>query len=211
MALDPSATSVPKDVKAVPAPHLPFRCSCTKHHQQLQQRRPAKMEVVFTMQSPCFNHAAFVLHHCYINCFASQSPCVTRAGTYFCSLVTPEHPSRSSTPSALYWTRVSASVLQKLRHVLTYPDAGASGDAATDKHKSNHESMHLVPILTCFIPSLERGAPFRISIHSWTKPKPSQLLLSYKTPNESTIFEARVYIDGVLVAYGFCHDVRPLC
>lgn len=60
--------------------------------------------------------------------------------------------------------------------------------------------MTLVPILTSFVASLERSAPFRISIHSWERPKPSQLLLSYKTPAEATLFEARVYIDGILVA-----------
>jgi hypothetical protein len=68
-----------------------------------------------------------------------------------------------------------------------------------DKHHGNYETMTQVPILTCFVSSLERGAPFRVSIHSWSKPKPSQLLLSYKTATETTLFEARVYIDGVLV------------
>lgn len=60
--------------------------------------------------------------------------------------------------------------------------------------------MKIVPILTSFVASLERGAPFRISIHSWEKPKPSRLLLSYKTSDEAVMFEARVYLDGVLVA-----------
>ncbi|KAJ9609010.1 hypothetical protein H2200_006781 [Cladophialophora chaetospira] len=89
-------------------------------------------------------------------------------------------------------------------------NVGATGDAAADKHSSSFESMRLVPILTSFVASLERGAPFRISIHSWDKPKPSQLLRSYKTPDELTMFEARVYMDGILVAHRtFDNDVWP--
>lgn len=60
--------------------------------------------------------------------------------------------------------------------------------------------MTVVPILTCFVASLESGAAFRVSIHSWDKPKPSNLLLNYKTPDESVLFQSRVYLDGVLVA-----------
>ncbi|KIW88621.1 uncharacterized protein Z519_10667 [Cladophialophora bantiana CBS 173.52] len=66
----------------------------------------------------------------------------------------------------------------------------------SDKYRSSFESMTLVPILTSFIASLERGAAFRISIHSWDMPTPSHLLLSYKTPDETILFEARVYVDG---------------
>ncbi|KAI1628982.1 hypothetical protein EDD37DRAFT_30955 [Exophiala viscosa] len=62
------------------------------------------------------------------------------------------------------------------------------------------ESMTLTPILTCFVASLERGSSFRLSIHSWEQPKPSRRLLSYKTPDEAVLFEARVYIDGILMA-----------
>ncbi|KIW72869.1 hypothetical protein PV04_01032 [Phialophora macrospora] len=80
-------------------------------------------------------------------------------------------------------------------------NVGSLGDATADKHRNHFESMTLVPILTSFVASLERGASFRISIHSWEKPKPSQLLLSYKTPDESTLFESRVYLDGVLVVH----------
>jgi hypothetical protein len=89
---------------------------------------------------------------------------------------------------------------KQARIQLTFSGAGGLGDATTDKHRNHFESMTLVPILTSFVASLERGASFRISIHSWEKPKPSQLLLSYKTPDESTLFESRVYLDGVLVA-----------
>ncbi|KAH0840882.1 hypothetical protein FOPE_06197 [Fonsecaea pedrosoi] len=86
----------------------------------------------------------------------------------------------------------------------------SSSDATVEKYPNNFESMTLVPILTSFIASLERGAAFRISIHSWDKPTPSHLLLSYKTPEEAILFEARVYIDGVLVAQrAFDENVWP--
>lgn len=60
--------------------------------------------------------------------------------------------------------------------------------------------MSLIPILTSFVASLDRGSPFRVSIHCWEKPNPSNLLLSYKAPGEAVLFEAKVYIDGMLMA-----------
>lgn len=65
--------------------------------------------------------------------------------------------------------------------------------------------MTLVPTVTSFVASLERHSPFRISIHSWKKPVPSRLLQSYKTRDEKVMFEARIYIDGTLQAYGSAH------
>jgi hypothetical protein len=65
---------------------------------------------------------------------------------------------------------------------------------------NNFESPTLVPVLTSFVPSLEPGAPLRVSIHSWEKPKPSSILLNYKEPEEVILFEAKVYIDGMLMA-----------
>ncbi|EXJ85498.1 2-isopropylmalate synthase [Capronia coronata CBS 617.96] len=72
---------------------------------------------------------------------------------------------------------------------------------AIDTDRNSFESMTVVPVLTSFVASLERGAAFRVSIHCWDKPKPSNLLLNYKTPDESVLFRARVYIDGVLAAH----------
>ena len=85
-------------------------------------------------------------------------------------------------------------------------DLGGAGDAASNKARNSFESMTLVPILTTFVATLEGGETFRISIHSWEKPKPSQLLLSYKAPDELALFEARVYLDGILVAYVRRHE-----
>ena len=60
--------------------------------------------------------------------------------------------------------------------------------------------MAPLPTLTTFIGSLAPGAPFRVSIHSWETPKPSQLLMNFKSPDENASFEARVYLDGTFVA-----------
>jgi hypothetical protein len=57
-----------------------------------------------------------------------------------------------------------------------------------------------LPLLTSFVPSLFQNAPFRVSIHSWEKPKPSRMMESLVGPQDAILFEARVYIDGVLVA-----------
>ena len=84
---------------------------------------------------------------------------------------------------------------------LTVPDGRISSlrpSADTDCH--NFESMTLVPILTSFVASLQRGSAFRVSVHSWEKPNSSNILRSYKTPDETVMFEARVYIDGALRA-----------
>ena len=58
-----------------------------------------------------------------------------------------------------------------------------------------------VPIVTCFVPSLEADAPFQVSVHSWSTPYISQFTKSYSKHTELVQFEARVFIDGRLVAY----------
>ncbi|KAH6995844.1 hypothetical protein BKA56DRAFT_666130 [Ilyonectria sp. MPI-CAGE-AT-0026] len=57
-----------------------------------------------------------------------------------------------------------------------------------------------VPTLCCFVPSLAPGTPFQISIHSWTIPAISQFAKSYSEYPESVKFEARLFVDGRLVA-----------
>lgn len=67
-----------------------------------------------------------------------------------------------------------------------------------DPFVTKYESMTKTPILTCFVPSLSAGTPFRISIHSWEKPSASTILKSRKAHDEPIAFEARVYVDGSL-------------
>ncbi|KAK8055737.1 hypothetical protein PG993_000964 [Apiospora rasikravindrae] len=57
-----------------------------------------------------------------------------------------------------------------------------------------------LPILTCFVPGLALGTPFLISLHNWRKPDISQYTKSYSQHLELVKWEARVTIDGRLVA-----------
>ncbi|KAH7134076.1 hypothetical protein EDB81DRAFT_902876 [Dactylonectria macrodidyma] len=69
----------------------------------------------------------------------------------------------------------------------------------------DHEFSHThgsfgIPTLCCWVPSLPAGTPFQISIHSWTMPTISQFTKTYSGYPESVKFEARLFIDGPLVA-----------
>ncbi|KAL6872955.1 hypothetical protein J3F83DRAFT_731554 [Trichoderma novae-zelandiae] len=64
---------------------------------------------------------------------------------------------------------------------------------------SPHGSFGL-PTVCCFIPSLPAGAPFQVSIHSWNSPTVSQFTKCYSKHGDDANFEARVFIDGQLVA-----------
>lgn len=58
-----------------------------------------------------------------------------------------------------------------------------------------------LPTMTCFVPSLDAGAPFQISIHSWRgHPEVSQFTKAFSKHAELVQFEARVFIDGYFVA-----------
>ncbi|KAF3062820.1 NADH dehydrogenase (ubiquinone)-like protein [Daldinia childiae] len=63
----------------------------------------------------------------------------------------------------------------------------------------SHGSYGL-PTMTCFMPGLSPGTQFNISLHSWKTPDISQFTRSYSKHPELVKFEARVLIDGRLVA-----------
>lgn len=83
---------------------------------------------------------------------------------------------------------------------LTVADTLASSNWAPpdDPFTDKFESMTKTPILTSFIPSLPNGTAFRVSIHSWIRPQASSTLRMYKSDSESTLFQARIYVDGIL-------------
>lgn len=57
-----------------------------------------------------------------------------------------------------------------------------------------------LPTVTCFIPSILPGSPFRVSLHSWSTPTVSRETVA-RAPQEITVgFEAKVLLDGVCVA-----------
>lgn len=57
-----------------------------------------------------------------------------------------------------------------------------------------------VPAMTCFVPSIDPGAHFHISIHCWGTPQVSQYALNYSKHPDLVKFEARILIDGRMVA-----------
>ncbi|KAL6904218.1 hypothetical protein GGI43DRAFT_432827 [Trichoderma evansii] len=72
--------------------------------------------------------------------------------------------------------------------------------AIHDPEFSNSHGSFGLPTVCGFIPSLAAGIPFQISIHSWTAPSVSQFTSCYSKYGECADFEARVFIDGQLVA-----------
>ncbi|CCC05485.1 hypothetical protein SMACR_09282 [Sordaria macrospora] len=57
-----------------------------------------------------------------------------------------------------------------------------------------------LPVMTCFIPSLPAGSPFQISMHAWKTPDISLFTKTYSRHTDFVKFEARIFIDGRLVA-----------
>ena len=53
--------------------------------------------------------------------------------------------------------------------------------------------------MTCFVPDQAEGSPFKVSVHAWWPPAPSQTLQAMLEGSRIACFEARVYIDGSLV------------
>ncbi|KAJ5341875.1 hypothetical protein N7541_010999 [Penicillium brevicompactum] len=54
-----------------------------------------------------------------------------------------------------------------------------------------------LPVLSTFIPSLPPDSPFQISVHSWETPRPSVQFETNMGPEDTLMFEVRVYIDGI--------------
>jgi hypothetical protein len=81
-----------------------------------------------------------------------------------------------------------------------------------DKHAPFLHAVHLgpnvyhegvfnqLPTLTTFIPSQPPDSPFQVSVHSWEIPRPSIQIENNMGPEDTVLFEARVYIDGVFSA-----------
>ncbi|KAI1760716.1 hypothetical protein GGR53DRAFT_66107 [Hypoxylon sp. FL1150] len=67
-----------------------------------------------------------------------------------------------------------------------------------------HGSFGL-PTMTCFMPAMPPGTPFNISLHCWKTPDVSQFTRNYSKHPELVKFEARVLVDGRLVASS-CFD-----
>ncbi|EFR02892.1 hypothetical protein MGYG_05893 [Nannizzia gypsea CBS 118893] len=66
-----------------------------------------------------------------------------------------------------------------------------------------------LPVLTCFLPSLPRDAAFRVSIHSWTRPRPTRVMEGLMQPEDSVMFEVRIFIDGICASASLFNQQTP--
>ncbi|KAI0195445.1 hypothetical protein F4808DRAFT_464266 [Astrocystis sublimbata] len=66
-----------------------------------------------------------------------------------------------------------------------------------------------LPTMTCFVPGLAPGTHFNISLHSWKTPDISQFSQNYSKHPELVKFEARVLIDGRLIATSSFNRTGP--
>ncbi|KAE8452158.1 hypothetical protein EG329_001625 [Mollisiaceae sp. DMI_Dod_QoI] len=84
-------------------------------------------------------------------------------------------------------------------------------DPANQNRESHNLQLNpqLLPTITSFIPGLPAGAPFRVSIHCWQNPEASRALKDLKKPSEHVMFEARMFIDGRIVASKWFGQVGP--
>ncbi|KAF2174905.1 hypothetical protein K469DRAFT_680758 [Zopfia rhizophila CBS 207.26] len=57
--------------------------------------------------------------------------------------------------------------------------------------------------LTCYIASLPTSTPFRISVHSWMKPKPTTLIGSQRMAHQKVVYNIRVVVDGTRVFHEY--------
>jgi hypothetical protein len=100
-------------------------------------------------------------------------------------------------------SRVPIQEFETKFHVLSASQRASAPSTAIDDPFTDFESMTKLPLLTCFIASLPADAPFRVSIHSWSRPTGSYILETCWAKDESVAFQARVYIDGVHQWYVF--------
>jgi hypothetical protein len=72
-------------------------------------------------------------------------------------------------------------------------------------------SHAMLPVLTCFVPSLLPGCAFKVSVHSWERPRSSRTLESLMQPDDAITYEVRVFIDGACMAYGWLPCSNCVC
>ena len=63
-----------------------------------------------------------------------------------------------------------------------------------------HGNFGQLPVLTTFVPSLHPNTTFRVSVHSWEKPRPSRTIESLMQPDDTLLYEVRVFIDGLCIS-----------
>ncbi|KAL1844645.1 hypothetical protein VTK73DRAFT_2103 [Phialemonium thermophilum] len=72
--------------------------------------------------------------------------------------------------------------------------------AVPDAERSHSHGSACLPLMTCFVPSIQQGSRFHISIHCWNDPGVTQATRTFSQHPELVKLEARVFIDGRIVA-----------
>ncbi|KAI9372031.1 hypothetical protein BJX61DRAFT_553270 [Aspergillus egyptiacus] len=65
---------------------------------------------------------------------------------------------------------------------------------------ASHGNLGKLPVLTTFVPSLPQNSAFRVSIHSWEQPHTSPFMENLLQPDDISLFEVRIFVDGLCVA-----------
>ncbi|OAQ97816.1 hypothetical protein LLEC1_03906 [Akanthomyces lecanii] len=71
-----------------------------------------------------------------------------------------------------------------------------------------HGSLGL-PTVCCFVPSLPAGAPYKLSMHSWSTPPISQFTRSCGKFADRVVFEVRLFVDGRMVSSSSMNRAGP--
>ncbi|KAM3501672.1 hypothetical protein MY10362_005371 [Beauveria mimosiformis] len=80
---------------------------------------------------------------------------------------------------------------------------------AHDDELSDINGSPGLPIVCCFVPSLPPGAPYKLSIHSWSTPPISQSTRSYGKFADRVVFEVRLFVDGRFVSSASMNRAGP--
>ncbi|KAK8144430.1 hypothetical protein G3M48_005835 [Beauveria asiatica] len=78
-----------------------------------------------------------------------------------------------------------------------------------DDELSHINSSPKLPTVCCFVPSLPPGAPYKVSIHSWSTPPISQSTRSYGKFADRVVFEVRLFVDGRFVSSASVNRAGP--
>lgn len=111
-------------------------------------------------------------------------------------------PADSRTPIQEFKTQCfvgkdTASPYLKYHYQSTFTGAGLGSSSYYPLPANSGQ----VPVLTCFIQTLPKDTPFRVSIHSWDKPHPSRLVQGIMEVDDVLLYEARIMVDGEFKAW----------
>ncbi|KAL8629330.1 hypothetical protein Q9189_004979 [Teloschistes chrysophthalmus] len=100
-------------------------------------------------------------------------------------------------------SRVPLQEFRTACHVLYDPETfqGQDSPLTSSTSTTNPVAQRQLPTVTCFVPHLSRGSQFRVSLHSWYEPPISRGTQATTSPNDSVLFEARVFLDGICAGY----------